>query len=123
MEIPNGEVLYRYASPSAFPVDQKEIPSSVFNDPDLSCDWRHFRNNPLTSPHVAAGRSVVVYITVCDEIKNPGNNRGAIPAWKQDVIHDPLDENDPDGPNEAHSLIRGPKKLAVLEALRKNSSY
>lgn len=123
MEIPNGQILYRFAYPGAFPPGQVEIPASVFNEPELSCDWSHYRPNPLTSPHIAAGRSLVIHITVCDEIKNPRNQRGPIPAWRQEVIYDPLDHTDPDGPNDAHSLIKGPKKAAVLEALKRNSHY
>jgi len=123
MEIPNGEVLYRYAHPSAFPPGQEEIPSSIFNDTNLSCDWQKYREDPRTSPHIRAGRSLVIYINVCDEIKNPRNQRGVVDAWKQEVLHDPVTSDASGGPNDAHSLIRGPKKSAVVSALRKHSSY
>lgn len=121
MEIPNGEILYRYADPSAFPTGQKEVPAAVFMDRDLSCDWSHYMEDPSSSPHIAQGRSVIVFITVCDEIKNPGNKQGPVLAWKQDVIHDPLGPDDEFGPNDAHSLVRGLKKAAVVSALVKNS--
>jgi hypothetical protein len=124
MEIPNEELLYRFASPSAFPKDQVEIPVSVFHDPELSCDWRRYRLDPRTSPHIAQGRSTIVVIKVCNEVKFPHNERGVpIPSCFQQIIHDPLDDTQEFGPNAAHSLVRGRKKLPVITALRNNSYW
>lgn len=69
-EIPNGEFLFRYCHPKAFPIGQTEIPSGIFNDEELSCDWEKIRKDPLTSYHIKEGLSVVIKIKVCDEIKN-----------------------------------------------------
>ncbi len=122
--IPDGEILFRYAKREAFPPGQDEIPKSIFNDPDLSCDWKKFRANPLSSFHISEGLTYVVAITVNDEIRNPRNpNRvGQIEeAWKQEIIYAPMTANQDTrhGANNAHSLIKGRKKAAVTAALAK----
>ena len=123
--IPDGEVLYRWCRSDAFPKDQVEIPASLFSDIELSCDWARFRPDPSTSFHVLEGKTRVIEISVCDEIKNPRNpkRKGQIvPAWKQQVIYDPI--ADPvHGPNDAHSLIKGRKKMAVRDAIVANSKW
>jgi hypothetical protein len=124
MDILNGEVLLRYASPEAFPKDQTEIPTSVFNDLNLSCDWKRLIPNPQFSHHITSGRSVIISITICDEIRRPTNPRGVqVPSSFQEVLHDPIPEDEPFGPNEAHSLIRGRKKQEAINALRRNSIW
>ena len=72
-EIPNGEFLFRYCHPNAFPIDQTEVPFGIFNDEELSCDWEKIRKAPSTSYHIDEGLSVIIKITVCDEIKNIRN--------------------------------------------------
>ena len=37
--IPDGEVLYRYVRPEAFPPGQEEIPDSIFFDKNLCIDF------------------------------------------------------------------------------------
>ena len=124
--IPDDEILFKYAKKEAFPSGQEEIPSSIFNDSELSCDWRRFRNNPLTSFHIAEGKTVVIAINVCDDIRNPKNPKRTgqiVEDWKQEIIYAPVTtEEDPKhGANDAHSLIKGKKKSAVIDAIRKNS--
>lgn len=124
--IPDGQILFRYAKPSAFPEGQSELPSSLFNDPELSCDWQAYRANPETSFHIQEGRTEIVAITICDAIRNPTNPKRQgekVAAWQQAIIHDPLSqEDDPQhGANEAHALIKGKKKMAVVNAIRDNS--
>jgi len=124
-EIQNGEVLFRWCRRDAFPEDQVDIPVSLFNDRELSCDWAKFRPDPTTSRHVTEGKTRIIEITVCDEIKNPRNPKREgriVPAWKQDVIYNPI--VDPIyGPNDAHSLIKGRKKMAVTTAIAANSKW
>lgn len=127
-EIPDGEILFKYVHPAALPEDQKEIPKSIFNIPDLSCDWEEYRADPYTSFHIDEGKTIVISITVCDEIKRPRNPKREgqlVEAWFQDVIHDPVsEEDDPKhGANPAHSLISGKKKGAVQEAIKDNSEF
>jgi hypothetical protein len=126
-QIADGEVLYRYAKPAAFPEGQEGIPLSIFNDKEMSCDWRKLQEKPETSLHVKNGTSVIVSIQVCDAIRNPVNPKQTntmVVEWKQEIVHDPLveDPDNPFTPNEAHSLIKGKKKAAVLDALRENST-
>ncbi|MCB2263416.1 MAG: hypothetical protein LGR52_10875 [Candidatus Thiosymbion ectosymbiont of Robbea hypermnestra] len=127
MEIPDGEILYRYVKPAAFPENQQEMPAHFFNDPELSCDWEKIQRHPEQSLHIQQGRNMIVSIRVCDEIRNPRNpkrNGEIVAAWVQKIIHDPLEETpgDPFTPNEAHSLIKGKKKAAVVSAIRNNAT-
>ena len=125
-EIPNGEVLYRWCRSDAFPEDQVEIPASLFGDVVLSCDWAKYRVDPSTSFHVKAGKRRVIAISVCDEIKNPRNPKRigeVVPAWKQEVVYDPIAEDPVHGPNDAHSLIKGRKKMAVRDAIRAHARW
>ena len=128
-EIPNNEILIRYCLPGAFPDDQIDIPSSVYNDTELSCDWTQFRPDPRTSFHVfKEGLTRIISITVCDDIKNPRNpkSKGRLEeAWKQDILYDPIFEGDDteNGENLAHSLIKGAKKAAVVDILRMKSTW
>ena len=89
--INNNEVLFRYANPEAFPPGQKEIPLSIFNDPELSCDWEHYQKHPENSIHVTENKkTIIVSITVCDEICNPRNPKGngdIVNDWKQKIYH------------------------------------
>lgn len=126
--IQDGEILYRYADPAAFPEGQTDLPTSIFNDSELSCDWEKLQAAPASSPHVANGRRMVVSITVCDAIRNPTNPKrvgSCVPDWKQEILHDPKEEKEDDAftPNESHSLIRGKKKGAVTTAIRDNSTF
>jgi len=122
-EIPDNEILYRYCNPGIFPKGQTKIPASIFNDPELSCDWERYQKDPFTSIQIAEGKTCVIKITVCDAIRNPTNprNSGQVePKWRQEIIHSPVAaEDDPvHGANQAHSMIRGRKKAAVQEAIR-----
>ena len=128
MSINDGETLYRYASPNILPEDQDELPLSIFNDPEMSCDWMKYQENPEASAQVAHGRNMVISITVCDEIRNPRNPKRegeVVSAWAQQFLHDPVVAvaNDPFTPNESHSLIKGRKKGAVTTAIRRNSTF
>lgn len=125
-EIANGEILFRYAKPEAFPAGQKEIPTTIFNDKDMSCDWNFYQNRPEDSFNIKRGRSVIIEITVCDDIKNPTNPKRVgerVDSWKQEIRYNPVAEikDDPFTPNEAHSLIKGSKRGAVTSIIRDNS--
>ena len=125
-EIPDGEILYRFCKPEALPIGQSEIPTSIFNDKKLSCDWKRYREDPKSSFHISEGKSIVISITVTDEIRNPRNPKRAgevVHDWKQKIYHDPISVADDSkhGANTAHSLIEGKKKIAVQEALVHNS--
>lgn len=126
--IQDGEILYRYANPSAFPAGQIELPTCIFNDAEMSCDWKKLQLFPNASPHVASGRNMIVSISICDGIRNPVNPKRTTqvnPDWKQDIIHDPLPQvaDNVFTPNPSHALIKGKKKGAVTTAIRDNSTY
>lgn len=128
MTIADDETLFRYADPKILPEGQEELPLSIFNDKDMSCDWERYQTSPETSPHVASGRSLLISICVCDDIKYPKNPKRVgevVPAWGQEVLHDPLAEQEGNifTPNESHALIKGKKKAAVTTAIRNNSTF
>ena len=125
--IPDGEILFRYCNPKAFPEGQDKIPAGIFSDRELSCDWKKFRQDPMTSFHINEGKTCVICINVCDSIKNPINPKRTgqkVPEWKQEIIHSPVTafEDKKHGANQAHSLIKGLKKLPVCLAIAENSS-
>lgn len=127
-EIPDGEMLFRYCSPSAFPPGQTDIPTNVFGELRLSCDWNKFRPDPSTSFHIGEGLTRVISITVADDIRNPRNPKREgeiLEAQIQRIYHNPTTEKDDPlhGANPAHSLIEGRKKKAVQEALVANSEW
>ncbi|MEX5533236.1 hypothetical protein [Pseudomonas syringae] len=124
----DGEVLYRYADPKVFPIGQTELPISIFNDINMSCDWQKIQPNPELSPHVTNGRNMIVSISICDGIRNPTNPKRTaqiVPDWKQDILHDPLPAQPGNAftPNPSHALIRGKKKGAVTTVIRDNSTF
>ena len=126
--IPNGEVLFRYIDPKSLPTGQVEIPVSVFNDSELSCDWERYKTDPNTSYHINEGKTRVIAISVCDGIRNIRNPKGRgeiVDAWTQEIIHDPISAEDDSrhGANESHSLIIGKKKAAVVDSIRNNSMW
>ncbi|MEO6903532.1 MAG: hypothetical protein ABI315_10280 [Bacteroidia bacterium] len=124
-EIPDLQILYRYAKRAAFPIGQDEIPASIFNDPELSCDWALYQKNPESSYHISEGKEIIVEITVCDDIRNPKNpKRGnPEPPWKQDIFHNPMEAIGSHPANFSHSLIKGVKKKVVTDALISSSIF
>lgn len=127
-QIDDGETLYRYVKPDVLPIGQEELPASIFNDSELSCDWKKLQSAPNLSPHVKNGKRLIVSIEICDGIRNPVNPKQTnvvVAEWKQDIIHDPKAavETDIFTPNPSHALIKGKKKGAVTTAIRDNSTY
>jgi len=126
-DIPDGEILYRYALPEALPEDQQELPPQIFNDSNLSCDWCKYQESPDESYQVVKnGKELIISIRVCDDIRNPKNPKNsdiAEPSWAQRIFHCPIEKDLINGPNPAHSLIMGRKKKAVQDAIIKNATW
>lgn len=127
-DIPNGEILYKYIFPSAIPKDQSKLPLSIFEQKELSTDWKKYREDPKTSFHIKEGKTIVVEICVNDEIRNPRNPKRTgqiVKEWAQEIIHDPVSELDDfvHGGNYSHSLIKGRKKAPVTYAIAKHSKF
>ena len=127
-EIPNGEILFRYAKPSSFPIGQEEIPNAIFEDRSLSCDWAKHQTSPENSYHIQEGKSLIIEIIVSELIKDPTNPKRVgqiVPAWKQEIIHSPITaEEDPaHGENDSHALINGVKNKPVTDAIKTQSKY
>ena len=110
------------------PEGQNEIPISIFSDREMPCDWERYQKDPYSSFHIHEGKICIIQITVCDAIRNPRNPRRygqVVSDWHQDIIHSPVTaQDDPvHGANQAHSLIRGLKRMPVMEAIRDNASF
>lgn len=121
--IADGNILYRYVNPLALPVDQKEIPPAIFMDGELSCDWERYCEEPLKSIHVQQGKTIILVIHICEEIRNPQINGQMDKSRHQDIFHDPV-ENDPGlHDNYAHSLIAGKKRNPVAENISENTEF
>jgi hypothetical protein len=114
-QITDGEKLFRYAKPAAFPVGQTQIPAGVYNDRELSCDWEKYRTTPETSFHVNEGKTLLIEITVHQDFRTLFNPRGIRQSsWDQEIVHKPISDEDDKvhGKNDAHSLIIGNKILS-----------
>jgi len=118
-DIPDGEILFRYVKPPALPNGQTMIPLGLFKDPDLSCDWSKYQKSPQRSQHVVNyGRTVIIKITVCPDIRNPKDNQGKIiTALVQKIRYMPSQKN------TAHSTINGEKELVVRRAIADNAEF
>lgn len=128
MVIGDGEILYRYADPAILPEGQTELPASIFNDKEMSCDWSQLQLEPEESYHVQIGRKLLVSIAICDGIRNPENPKRSgqkVEEWRQEIVHDPLaaKADDPFTPNPSHALIKGKKKSAVTSVIKANSTH
>lgn len=126
--IPDGEILYKYISPKALPPGQEELAPSIFSQKEMSCDWAKYQKTPDSSFHIEEGKTIIVSIEVCEEIrkpKNPKNKGAAEPAWEQEIIYDPITKEDDivHGENISHSLIKGKKKGPVQEAITKKTTW
>lgn len=125
--IPDGEVLYRYIKPEALPDGQSEIPGGILQDKELSCDWEKFCKNPQDSVQVKNGKSIIIAINVCDEIRNPKNMGVRDINLVQEIIHEPVEGHILNDvvfeKNTAHSLIKGRKKKLVTDSIIRNSSF
>ncbi len=123
-DIPDGEILFRFVAPQAFPPGQTGIPDTIFEIQEMSCDWERFRKDPQTSHHFREGRNVIIELTVCEEIRNPRNPARPSqlqPDWAQKIYYDPIPPEEKHGPNDAHSVVAGRKRIQVRNALVRNS--
>lgn len=115
--LPDKSKLYRYCKPEALPEDQKEIPSGLFTDGELSCDLAELIKVEDVK-FVAKFKYHIIEITVNEEIRNacnPKNQGNMQPEWHQTIRLDPIPDN------KAHALIIGKKKLAVRDNIAKSS--
>lgn len=127
--IPNGEILYRYIKPGSFPDDQKEIPFTIFEDKNLSCDWAKYQLSPEESYHIKEGKNLIIQIYICEDIKFPSNPKRPlakpIKEWEQKVVHVPQQKGEvlthPEIENLSHSQIEGIKKIAITTVISQNS--
>ena len=104
-EIPSDARLFlrvheqQYVVASDEPNGKKRLSSVCFRHENLSVNWEKY-----SSPEKTANPfSAVVVELVASECK----------SLNQTVKHCPIQEGEKDGPNQAHSEIRGPKSKAT----------
>jgi hypothetical protein len=77
----------------------KRPSSACFKDPNLSVNWAKYSSPKET----AKPSSAAVVELVAQDCR----------SLQQTVIHCPIQEGEKDGPNQAHSEIRGPKEKST----------
>ena len=107
--IPGSDLLLCRVHKNHFNVAENRVLSIVFKNTNQSADWSKY-----STPEQTASRH-----------KSPNLIRGVASLTaqscrdaNQDVVHDPKGDEDPDGPNPAHSEIRGEKSLEIKCKLR-----
>jgi hypothetical protein len=105
-DIPGEAVLFLRVHRDQFvPSNDPTVkrPSSVcFKHFNMSVNWAKYSTAEETAK--ASSAAVVELITLdCKSLH-------------QDVIHSPIQEGEPDGPNQAHSEVRGDKPKPIRDA-------
>ncbi len=104
-EIPGEAKLFlrvhekQYIVPSGEPNGKKRLSSVCFSHENLSVNWEKYSSPEKTANPFSA---VVVEIVA-----------SACKSLNQTVKHCPIQEGETEGPNQAHSEIRGPKSKAT----------
>jgi len=99
--IPNPDILLCRVHWTQYNFRENRITSAVFEKPNQSVDWSKYSTREQTVSRCKDPKALwgIALITAGDCRK-----------LAQDVVHVPLSESDPYGPNIAHSEIRGNKK-------------
>jgi hypothetical protein len=106
-EIPDPDPLYRQVrEPQHINPANGEFSSATFGDTELSVDWsRHSTPTETAGRHSSVGMVVEITAGKCRKIG-------------LEVTHNPLHEGEPDGPNPAHTLVKGKKRQAIKTSLK-----
>lgn len=100
--IPDDDKLFSRIHPQQFPGGKPS--SAAFDKENLSVNWAKYQTpEGTTKPN-----SVAVVALVAGECRKIG----------QKVEHAPIEPDEPDGPNQAHSEIRGKKSYSIKCKLR-----
>lgn len=121
--IPNNSILFRYINPSVLPIDQKEIPPAIFMNGELSCDWEEYCKEPQKSIHISQGKTCILVIEVCEDIRNPAINGQKEQSRHQDIFHNPVKDHPVFTDNIAHSLIAGKKRNPVAQNISESTEF
>ena len=107
--IPNPDLLLCRVHWSQFNFQENRITSAVFGKPSQSVDWRKYSTPEDTVSRYKAPTELwgIALITA-----------GSCRQVFQEVVHVPLTDQDPDGPNKAHAEIRGKKTGSIKSKLR-----
>src|SRR5580658_10035111 len=104
-DIPGRDVLFLRVDenqfvPSNDPTMKRPSPA-CFKLPDLSVNWEKYS----TAEETAKATSAAVVALIVQDCQ----------SLQQTVIHVPIQEGEPDGPNQAHTEVRGPKEKSTRD--------
>jgi hypothetical protein len=104
-DIPGDAVLFLRVHKNQFVPSNdptvKRPSSACFKHLNMSVNWAKYS----TAAETAKASSAAVVSFISQECK----------SLQQTVIHCPIQEGDPDGPNQAHSEVRGEKSQPICD--------
>jgi len=107
--IPDSDILFCRVHRAHFNLREQRISRAVFEKPDQSVDWSNYSTKEETVARHKKPQDVKAVASITAE---------ACRNLEQDVVHDPIAEGQPGGPNRAHSEIRGEKTKLIQSKLR-----
>ena len=108
--IPDADTLFCRVHRAHYDFKENRISRAVFGKPNQSVDWEKFSTPEQTVARYKKRQSDIVGIAKI--------TAGQCRELSQQVVHVPLGSEDQDGPNDAHSEIRGDKPGMILSKMR-----
>jgi hypothetical protein len=107
--IPNPDLLFCRVHRAQFNFKENRISRAVFGKADQSADWSKYSSREETAGRHKKPHDIKAVASITAE---------ACRRFEQEVVHVPLGDSEPGGPNPAHSEIRGEKSDLILTQLR-----
>jgi hypothetical protein len=107
--IPDADLLLNRVHYTQVNIEKKRVARAVFDKINQSVDWAKYAKPQQTVARHKNPSTIWGVVSVTAEICR---------KLGQEVVHDPLGDHDPNGPNYAHSEIRGEKTNQTLSRLR-----
>ena len=107
-EIPDSDALFRRIHRYFFDPDSGRISSGAFDGQEMSVNWSKYATPEGTAAQDRAGNIVAVASLISGTCRKLG----------QDVVHDPIPEDDRTPGNLAHALVCGRKSKPIKQKLR-----
>jgi len=107
--IPNPDLLFCRVHRAQFNFKENRVSRAVFGKVDQSVDWSKYASREQTAERHRKPQDIKAVACI---------TTGACRGLGQEVIHVPVGEGEPGGPNRAHSEIRGEKTELIQSQLR-----
>jgi len=102
-EIPDQAILFRRIN-QVLLTQEGEISSAAYKDPEMSVNWEKYSTAEQTADASSA------FVT--------GLSAGRYRGFNQTVVHKPVEPGQPDGPNQAHSEVKGHKTKSLARQMK-----